>query len=107
MRFLRITFVDLTFSFLKFFAVLPCSAAEIDFGGSTNGRTANTSTDKIIVVTTDIQGPLDKTKYVDSSVKEINQSDVKTRLQHLEVELSSVLHSLRSNSPDLSDKVRK
>uniref|UniRef100_A0A7C9AXI3 AMP-activated protein kinase glycogen-binding domain-containing protein n=3 Tax=Opuntia streptacantha TaxID=393608 RepID=A0A7C9AXI3_OPUST len=80
-------------------------AAEIDFGGSTNGRTANTSTDKIIVVTTDIQGPLDKTKDVDSSVKEINQSDVKTRLQHLEVELSSVLHSLRSNSPDLSDKM--
>ena len=107
MRFLRITFVDLSFSFLKFFVVLPCSAAEIDFVGSTNGKAASTSTDKIIVVTPDIKEPVDKTKDVDSSVKEISKSDIKTRIQHLELELSSVLHSLRSNNSGLCEKVRK
>lgn len=82
-------------------------AAEIDFVGSTNGKAANTSTDKIIVVTPDIKGPVDKMKGVDSSVKEISQSDIKTRVQHLELELSSVLHSLRSNSSGLCEKVER
>lgn len=82
-------------------------AAEIDFVGSINGKAANTSTDIIIAVTADIKEPVDKTKDVDSSVKEISQSDIKTRVQLLELELSSVLHSLRSNSSGLCEKVKE
>ncbi|KAJ8441300.1 hypothetical protein Cgig2_024812 [Carnegiea gigantea] len=80
-------------------------AAEIDFVGSTNGQAASTFTEKIMVVTPDIKEPVEKTKDVDSSVKEISQSDIKTRVQHLELELSSVLHSLRSNNSDLCEKI--
>lgn len=82
-------------------------AAEIDFGGNTNGRIADTTARDIMVVTTDIKELLDKTKDLDSCVQEINQSDVKTRLQHLELELSSVLRSLRSNTSGLSEKAKE
>lgn len=60
---------------------------------------------EIVAVTTDIRGAQDETKDLVSYNREIIQGDLKNRLQHLEVELSSALRSLRSNISELSGKV--
>lgn len=61
--------------------------------------------DDIFAVTTDIEGAQDETKGLDPNYLEITQGDLKSRLQHLEGELSSVLRSLRSKTTNYSGKV--
>ncbi|KAK9707292.1 hypothetical protein RND81_07G187200 [Saponaria officinalis] len=82
-------------------------AAEIDYGGNPVKKTSDHLVGEIIAVTTDINGGLDLTKDLDSRVREISQTDIKSRLQHLKSELSSALGSLNSNATDLSKKVEE
>lgn len=60
---------------------------------------------EIVAVTTKVRGAQDNAKDSDTYYREITRGDLKSHLQHLEVELSSALHSLRSNTSDLSGKV--
>ncbi|XP_021731128.1 uncharacterized protein LOC110698030 isoform X2 [Chenopodium quinoa] len=82
-------------------------AGEIDFGKTSKRGTVDKFMGGIGAVTNDIRGAQDETKNLDSNYREITQGDTKTRLQHLEGELSSVLQSLRSNTIDTSGKARE
>lgn len=44
---------------------------------------------------------LNKQEELSSCPQEINHKDIRSRLRHLELELSSVLHTLRSNMGEL------
>ena len=72
----------------------------------TNGRTTGKCKGDIIAATTDSKEPVNRRKDFQPCVEQITEGDVKTRLRHLEAELSSTLGSLRSNTVDLSEKVR-
>lgn len=51
------------------------------------------------VATTEVgEEPLDRRKEMDFDGQEIKHNQIQTRLQHLEEELASVLHLLKSNS---------
>ncbi|KAJ8445425.1 hypothetical protein Cgig2_031238 [Carnegiea gigantea] len=80
-------------------------AAEINFGGKANLRRRDKCEGDEIVATTDIEEPVEQREDFESCVEQITQGDVKTRLRHLEAELSSALGSLRSNTANLSEKV--
>ncbi|KAL9240888.1 hypothetical protein vseg_015058 [Gypsophila vaccaria] len=80
--------------------------AEIDFGGKPDIKTPDDSLGEILAVT-DIKEGLELTKDLDSLVRDISQTDIKSRLQHLKLELSSALRSLNSNATDLSEKVEE
>lgn len=52
-----------------------------------------------VVATTEVgEEPLDRRKEMDFDGQEIKHNQIQTRLQHLEEELASVLHLLKSNS---------
>ncbi|XP_019106080.1 protein PTST homolog 2, chloroplastic isoform X2 [Beta vulgaris subsp. vulgaris] len=82
-------------------------AGEIDFGAYTKQGIGDELMSEIVAVTTDIRGAQDETKDLVSYNREIIQGDLKNRLQHLEVELSSALRSLRSNISELSGKAKE
>uniref|UniRef100_A0A803MBJ2 Uncharacterized protein n=1 Tax=Chenopodium quinoa TaxID=63459 RepID=A0A803MBJ2_CHEQI len=79
-------------------------AGEIDFG---KRGTVDKFMGGIGDVTNNIRGAQDETKYSDPNCRDITQGDLKTHLQHLEGELSSVLQTLRSNTIDTSGKARE
>ncbi|KAK6922079.1 AMP-activated protein kinase, glycogen-binding domain [Dillenia turbinata] len=66
------------------------AAAEID-----------SSKDDILEISGSYGEPLDRRKELDSSCKEINSTEIRTRLKHLESELSSALHELRSQTDEV------
>ncbi|KAL2904414.1 Protein PTST-like protein 2 chloroplastic [Bienertia sinuspersici] len=82
-------------------------AGEIDFGKNSKQNTVDMSMGESIAVTTEVRGAPDSTEKLKTYYWEVTRGDLKTRLQHLEVELSSALHSLRANANDLSGKTKE
>ncbi|KAK4376743.1 hypothetical protein RND71_003039 [Anisodus tanguticus] len=70
---------------------------EIDFDQRPNGGKTETSTDDVFTIKENSYEAPERWIYN-------NHNDIRTRLQHLELELSSTLHSLRSKSQEFSSK---
>ena len=76
-----------------FSSLIQCTAAEIGF----NATPMDGSRDEILELGGLASDPLN-TRKEPISCHEINVNEIQTRLQHLELELTSVLHSVRSNA---------
>ncbi|MCD7472166.1 hypothetical protein HAX54_013173 [Datura stramonium] len=70
---------------------------EIDFDTRPNGGKTETSRDDVFTIKENSYEAPERWRYY-------NHNDIRTRLQHLELELSSTLHSLRSKSQEFSSK---
>ncbi|KAK4358148.1 hypothetical protein RND71_023758 [Anisodus tanguticus] len=70
---------------------------EIDFDKRPNGGKTETSKDDVFTINENSYDAPERWIYN-------NHNDIRTRLQHLELELSSTLHSLRSKSQEFSSK---
>ncbi|KAK9277641.1 hypothetical protein L1049_007187 [Liquidambar formosana] len=75
-------------------------AAEISFNESRKGEATDTSKDEILLIREGAVVHSDGTKELNSSSKEIDHTHIKTRLQHLELELTSALCLLKSNADE-------
>lgn len=82
--------------------LIHCSAAEI----ASNEGAMDVSGDEILEGRDIGCEHLNRPEKLNSYPTENNHNDIRSRLQQLELELSSVLHTLRSNSGELlSQKV--
>lgn len=73
-------------------------AAEISLNDSRIQETMDEQKDEVVATTEVGEEPLDRRKEMDFDGQEIKHNQIQTRLQHLEEELASVLHLLKSNS---------
>ncbi|XP_057949178.1 protein PTST homolog 2, chloroplastic [Malania oleifera] len=76
-------------------------AGEIAFDESRTGGATNCLKDEIVSVTASAGETLDGNKELNSSGGEIRPNQILSRLQHLESELSSALHLLRSKRDEV------
>jgi len=74
------------------------AAAEIDVTANRVDKEKELRKSDILKLREINGGPMDRQKELNFSAGEGNHNFIKDRLQHLELELSSVLSSLRSNS---------
>lgn len=75
------------------------AAAEISFSENRVENRGESSKDEIIVTAADAVQALDKWKGT------ICNKHIQTRLQHLELDIASALHALRSKSEEINSKV--
>ncbi|GMH27612.1 hypothetical protein Nepgr_029455 [Nepenthes gracilis] len=80
-------------------------AGEINLNQSRKRSAAGSSMDDIIATVKGAKEPLEE--ELNACGKEINRNQIRTRLQHLEAELSSALCLLRSNSSSSPQKVQE
>lgn len=77
--------------------LIHCTAAEI----ASNEGAMDVQGDEILEVRDIDCEHLNRQEKLNSYPTENNHNDIRSRLQHLEVELSSVLHTLRSKTGEL------
>lgn len=96
LRCLKIVLTDLS-------SLMQCAAAEIGFNATRVGEPMDGPRDEILELGGLASDPLN-TRKEPISCHEINVNEIQTRLQHLELELTSVLHLVRLSAGQIMSR---